>query len=128
MAFGQSSLPSSNMGSCTNRTASGGLFGPPPGSSLFPSKSDLCKQHMGPTSKPCIKIDSSAKPQVINHHIFEHLVSVTNSCGQHIKVKICYHNSQSCIMVDAPPWGREDKVLGIFPALRDFRYDYTEQF
>jgi hypothetical protein len=98
------------------------------GSSLFESQSELCRRHKGPTGKPCIKIEASARPQTINPHIFEHWVAVTNSCGEIIRMKICYHNTQECIMVDAPPWGRQDKVLGIFPALKEFGYDYTEQF
>jgi hypothetical protein len=104
------------------------MFAPPPGSSLFPSQGDLCKQHNGPTGKPCLKIEASVKPQTINRNIMEHWVAVTNACGQRIKVKVCYHNSEHCVMVDAPPWGRQDTVLGIFPALKEFSYDYTEQF
>jgi hypothetical protein len=30
--------------------------------------------------------------------------------------------------MDVPPWGRRDSVLGIYPALKDFRYDAKEQF
>jgi hypothetical protein len=65
---------------------------------------------------------------VIDPDIFEHWVAVTNSCGQQIKIKICYLNTDHCRMVEAPPWGRKAMLLGIFPALREFHYDYTEQF
>jgi hypothetical protein len=97
-------------------------------SGIFGDPNNLAKRHNGPTGKPCITIEGSAKPQTINPNIFEHWVSAANSCGQHIKVNICYFQTQHCVMVDVPPWDRKDTVLGIFPALRDFRYDYTEQF
>jgi hypothetical protein len=32
------------------------------------------------------------------------------------------------VTVDVPPLDRKDTALGIFPALRDFRYEHTEQF
>jgi hypothetical protein len=124
MARAQSTFSSSSMTSCTDKSAPG-MFGGP---SFLPSHNDLCKRHMDATGKPCIKIDPSSKPQTINPHIFEHWVAVTNGCGQAIKVRICYYKTQQCIVADTPPWGRRDVVLGIFPSLRDFRYDYTEQF
>ncbi len=124
-AEGQTPLRPYGLSTCTE---TGAPFASQPGSSLFPSQGDPCKRHMGPTGQPCIKVESSARPQTLNPNIFEHWVGVTNACGQHINVKICYRNSDHCIMVDAPPWGRQDKVLGIFPALRDFSYNYTEQF
>jgi hypothetical protein len=30
--------------------------------------------------------------------------------------------------MDVPPWDRKDSVLGIYPALRDFKFDAKEQF
>jgi hypothetical protein len=30
--------------------------------------------------------------------------------------------------MDVPPWGHREEVLGIYPALADFRYDAKEQF
>ena len=78
--------------------------------------------------KPCITVSGVTKPQIINPDIMEHWVSATNSCGRRIKLHICYYGTQHCVEVDAPPWERKDVVLGIFPALREFRYQYTEQF
>jgi hypothetical protein len=83
---------------------------------------------MAPTGKPCLKLDGSAKAQIINKDIYEHWISAQNSCGQHIKVRVCYHGSEDCIVIDVPPWGRRDSVLGIYPALQDFRYDSKELF
>ncbi len=121
--YGQLQLRSPSLSTCSN---SGGHKGPAP--PLFSSQSDPCRRHMGPTGRPCVQIESSARPQTLNANIFEHWVGLTNACGQHIVVKVCYLNSEHCITVDVPPWGRQDKVLGIFPSLREFGYDYTEQF
>ena len=83
---------------------------------------------MAPTGKPCLVLHGYAKPQTINPNIFEHRIAASNGCGQNIKVKVCYHGSDDCITIDVPPWDRKDSVLGIYPALRDFKFDAKEQF
>ena len=83
---------------------------------------------MGPTGKPCLSLGASAKAQAVNKHIYEHRVGAVNSCGQHIKVQVCYYKSNDCITMDVPAWGRKDAVLGIYPALPSFRYEAKEQF
>jgi hypothetical protein len=88
----------------------------------------LRRRHVSPLGKACLTVDGSAKPQTLNPHIFEHWVSATNICGQDIKLQICYLNSQDCISVDVPPYGRKDSVLGIYPALADFQFETKEQF
>jgi hypothetical protein len=96
--------------------------------SIFPSADALNRRHMTPAGKNCLTISGSAKSQAINAHIYEHWVGVSNICGQNIKLQVCYHNSQDCIAMSVPPWGRKDAVLGIYPALQDFRFDSREQF
>jgi hypothetical protein len=104
------------------------------GQTLFPSEDNGFpthnenRRHTGPTGKPCLALEASAKAQAINKDIYEHWIGATNSCGQHIKVKVCYYGSEDCIVMDVPPWGRQDSVLGIYPALKDFRYEAKEQF
>jgi hypothetical protein len=116
VAHAQSSAsPTENMFSSPN----GGIFADPDA---------LSKRHKGPTGKPCMTLEGSARPEKINSNIIEHWVSAANSCGQLIKLKICYYRTEHCVMVEVPPWDRKDTVLGIFPALKDFRYEYTEQF
>jgi hypothetical protein len=100
----------------------------PQPNSIFPTPSDLNRRHMDPTGKPCLKIGGYTKPELINPDIFEHMVGVTNSCGQNIKLKVCYYKTQDCIDVNAPPWGSKESVLGIYPALKDFRFEAKEQF
>jgi hypothetical protein len=100
----------------------GGLaFGQDSGSSLH-------RRHMAPTGKPCLTIQGYARPQAINPNIFEHWVGAANVCGRNIKVQVCYFGSQDCIAMNVPPLGHQDSVLGIYPTLRDFRFDATEQF
>ena len=86
------------------------------------------RQHLAPTGRPCLAISGYAMAQKINPHIFEHRITARNSCGQNIKVKVCYHKTEDCIMIDVPPWDRKDSVLGIYPALGDFKFDAKEQF
>jgi len=109
----------------------GGILSAPMGPSTggtFGGFNDLAKRHVGLNGKPCISVGGSSKAQAINPDIFEHWVTASNSCGQHIRLNVCYYKTQHCVIVDVPAWGRRDTVLGIFPALRDFRYEYTEKF
>jgi hypothetical protein len=100
----------------------------PSHSSIFPTPNDLTRHHTAATGKPCLAVQGYPKAQAINSNIFEHWVSVTNSCGEQIKLQVCYHKTQDCIAMSVPPWGRKDSVLGIFPALADFQFDAKEQF
>jgi hypothetical protein len=90
-------------------------------------QSDLRERHYSPLGKPCVGVTRSSETEKANPGIIEHWVSVSNACGQRIKVRICYYHTQHCVDVDAPPWGREQAILGIFPALFDFRCDFTER-
>lgn len=104
------------------------------GQSLFPSGGMFAnpnaanRRHMGPTGSPCLALEAYAKAQTTNKNIFEHWIGARNSCGQYIKVKVCYYQTQDCIVMDVPPWDRQDSVLGIFPALSEFRFESREQF
>jgi hypothetical protein len=100
----------------------------PSSGGLLPSPNDAGRRHLAPTGLPCLKLEGYTKAEIINPHIYEHWVSAANNCGQNIKLQICYYKTQDCIAVNVPPWGRKDSVLGIYPALKDFRYDAKEQF
>jgi hypothetical protein len=95
---------------------------------IFPTPNELNRRHMAPTGKPCLAFEAYAKAQAVNKNIYEHWVGAKNSCGQHIKVQVCYYQSHDCIIMDVPPWDRQDSVLGIYPALKEFRYETKEQF
>jgi hypothetical protein len=92
------------------------------------SPNETNRRHLGPTGKPCLSLTGSSKPQLVNHNMINHSVSVSNSCGQRLKVNVCYYRTQECIMIDVPPYERKEAVLGVFPKVLDFRFDYKEQF
>jgi hypothetical protein len=98
------------------------LFLPPP------PPDGTSRAHMAPTGKACVKVDKSVKAETLNPDIFQHWITATNSCGELIRMKVCYYQTQDCISVTVPPWGHQAAILGIFPALNTFRYSYTEQF
>lgn len=86
------------------------------------------KYHINPSGKPCLSVAGSAKSQKINPDIYDHLISITNSCSMRIKVLVCYYRSEHCITIDVQSYERREEVLGVFPRLKDFRYEYKELF
>lgn len=86
------------------------------------------KLHLGPTGKPCLTVQGYAKPQIVNPNIFTHMIIASNDCSQSIKMKVCYYQSQQCIPLTVPEYGRNEVVLGIMPAMTQFRFEYQEQF
>ncbi len=105
-----------------------GLRAPQPAPVLRATPNSTAKVHLAPTGKPCVHVEGYAKAQTINPNIFEHMISATNNCGLRIKLKLCYYKTLHCIPVDVPPYDRKMAVLGIYPALKEFRYEYKEQF
>jgi hypothetical protein len=86
------------------------------------------KVHKDPSGKPCLIASGSSRRQTINPKIFEHIVSFQNHCLHAIKLKVCYYGAETCVWVDVPSYGQKETVLGIYPSLPDFRYQYLEQF
>ena len=112
-----------------------------------PFQSDLdprVKVHQDPYGKRCVSVAAFALPKTDFRKIFgaepaakgsdsktqnyEHIVSAQNRCSQSIKLKVCYLGSQSCLLVDVPPYGHQQASLGIATGTKAFRYQYTEQF
>ena len=91
------------------------------------SRSEAVQRHKAFNGKPCIALESYAKPQAINKSVYEHWVQATNSCGQRIELQVCYHGSSACITMNVPPWEGKSSVLGIYP-IKDFQYDTKEKF
>lgn len=86
------------------------------------------RRHRTPTGKPCLTVQGYAKPQIINTNIFEHMIIASNDCSKPIKLQVCYYQSQQCIPLDVPAYGRKEVVLGIMPAMDQFQFEYREQF
>jgi hypothetical protein len=100
----------------------------PPSGSTSALPNEHARRHLGPNGKPCLAASGYAKPQVINKNIYEHWIRVTNSCGQNIKLRVCYHGTDDCIVMNVPPWESKNAVLGIYPMVKDFQFDAKEQF
>ena len=67
-----------------------------PSGKISVALNDLNRLHLSPTGKPCLRITTDAKAQLINPKIFEHWVVATNACAQRIKLKACYSGTQDC--------------------------------
>jgi hypothetical protein len=113
------------------------------GGSQFPSPTSSfgVKVHLDPVGKPCMKVSAYSHKQPnyrkifdptltprSSSNIFEHFISAQNHCSQPVKLKVCYYGSQSCVMLEVPGYDRREALLGVYPALADFRYQYVEQF
>src|ERR1700722_16221092 len=96
--------------------------------SIYAKPNEAIRRHIGLNGKPCIALDSSVRPQIINKDIYEHWIEAANSCGETIKLQVFYHKSDDCIEMSVPPWQSKHSVLGIYPHLKEFQYDAEEQF
>jgi hypothetical protein len=95
---------------------------------IAPVQDNLGKRHLAPTGKACLAIQGYAKAELVNKNIYQHRIRITNSCGQNIKVQVCYYNTEDCILMSVPPWETKEDILGIFPALKRFQFQFKEQF
>jgi hypothetical protein len=77
--------------------------------------------------RPCLQITAEARSQPATPNIFDHIVVVNNRCLQRIKVKLCYYKSEHCLTVEMAANQRKETILGTYPAMRYFRYEYQEQ-
>jgi hypothetical protein len=88
---------------------------------------NLNQTHFNARGKPCIAMSSYSMPQFVNKKIFEHWIKASNSCGQHIKVQVCYHKTADCVVMTVPPWETKNAILGIQPDLKEFQFDAKEK-
>jgi hypothetical protein len=86
------------------------------------------KVHRDPYGKPCLEIFGVSRPQTVNTKMFDQTVIAKNHCSKVVKLKVCYYGSLSCVPVDVPAYSRKETLLGFFPTMKEFRYQYTEQF
>jgi hypothetical protein len=108
------------------KLAGGQTLMPSPNSNLAAAAGR--QRHVTFTGQSCLTFYAYAKMQVSNKAIYEHWIKATNACPQNIKVKICYYDTEDCIMITVPPLDQKRSILGIYPALKSFRYTATEQF
>jgi hypothetical protein len=127
--------------------STGGLYLPNQSqSSVQPDLHPSIRMHKDSRGKSCVTVaaysrpktdfrkifgghDTSASEQTdIKSKIYEHIISAQNRCGQTIKLKVCYYESQNCVSLDVPGYDRQEASLGVAPGMPGFRYQYTEQF
>jgi hypothetical protein len=110
----------------TSAPVIGGTYGmPPPPPNPF-STITGSKGQKTASGQPCIHVAGAARPQIIDPHIYDHLVFITNDCGVTIRVQVCYLQSSSCIKVIVKGYEKTLKTLGIAPGIKDFRYESRE--
>jgi hypothetical protein len=86
------------------------------------------RKHRDFVGKPCLETSSESQPLISNPRILNHSVTLDNHCFEPIKAKVCYHGTDECTDVDVPPRSRKQQIIGVFPAMQQFRYDVIEQF
>jgi hypothetical protein len=86
------------------------------------------RKHRDFVGKPCLETSSESQPLASNPRILNHSVTLENHCFELIKVTVCYHGTDECTDVDVPARSRKQQVIGVFPALEQFRYDVKEHF
>lgn len=72
--------------------------------------------------RPCLDVEAVARPEVVNHEMLDHVVSIKNNCVRTVKVKLCYYNSQDCKQFDVQGYKRIDTILGTMKGINFFRY------
>jgi hypothetical protein len=86
------------------------------------------RKHRDIAGKPCLQSSGSATPLASNPRIQNHLVSLDNHCPAQIKAKVCYYGTDECTDVAVPGYSHREQVIGVFPAIQQFRYEVKEQF
>jgi len=92
-----------------------------------PMQGTFADYHRTPDGKPCISVNPSVHPQIINPKIIDQIVIVNNICGQSIRVQVCFADSSDCIIVPLEGYQRLQRVLGI-STTTVFKYEYRELF
>ena len=95
---------------------------------LLSGENTGARRHTGPTGRACLTVNGEAQRETINPNLFKHMIIAQNDCSQRIKMQVCYYQSHQCVAMNVPPYGRQDLVLGIMPAMNGFRFEFRELF
>jgi hypothetical protein len=109
----------------------GGTIGvsPPPPPRLITGSGNLdILRHRNFAGKPCLTVEGYARPHIVNPNLFDHVIDANNSCPQTVKLKVCYYGSRDCVPMEVPGHMRKEAVLGTLPSIKDFQYEFREQF
>jgi hypothetical protein len=127
-ALGQSGSPFDNLSPPTVR-GTGGMGTPvetPP--TFGASAGTEILRHRGLAGNPCLAFGGSARAHLLNPNVYDHVVTVKNSCAQRITAQVCYYRSQDCLLMEVPGGERKEAILGSLPSVKDFRFEFREKF
>ena len=93
-----------------------------------PSSGTYTRRHLSPNGTVCIYLGGVARPFTNNDKLFNHWISAENRCSDRIRIKVCYYATTSCIDMNLAGHEQKEAILGTLPAVKDFRYEYQEQF
>ena len=94
----------------------------------YSASDSLERKHRDYAGKPCLETSGISRPLASNPRILDHAVSLENRCVDRIKVKVCYYHTDDCTDVEVPGNSRKEQIIGVFPAMQQFRYEVKEQF
>ena len=95
---------------------------------IGPSQGADILRHRGPTGNPCLAVSGSARRHVANSRVYDHVITVTNSCAIRINIQVCYYKSQDCVPMEIPGGERKEAILGTLPSVTEFRFEFREKF
>jgi hypothetical protein len=84
-------------------------------------------RHKDFAGKPCLLVNGLAQPQIIDPNLYDDVITVTNNCPQRIAMQVCYYQSEDCIPMDVPGYGRKEAILGTLPSTTGFRFEFREK-
>jgi hypothetical protein len=112
-----------------SRPVVGGSGGTSPQPPLISGSQNLeILRHRDPAGKPCLTVSGFARPHTTTPNLFDHMITVSNSCAQLIRIQVCYYHTQYCVSAEISGHIRKEMVLGMLPSIKDFRYEFRERF
>ena len=85
-------------------------------------------RHRGLAGQPCLWVGGFARPHTENQNLYDHVITVKNSCAQRITMQVCYYEFPECIPIEIPGGERKEAILGTLPSMKDFRFEFREKF
>jgi hypothetical protein len=103
-------------------------FSEVPSSSFAASAGTEILRHRDFAGKPCLDVYGFARAHTVNLNLYDHVIAVRNNCPQRIAMQLCYYQTRDCIPMQISGGERKEAVLGILPAVKDFRFEFREKF
>jgi hypothetical protein len=125
-SYGQSTSPGSSSAPVLGSTIG---VSPPAHTRMISGSGNLdILRHRNFAGKPCLTVEGYARVHPINPNLYDHVIDANNACPQTIKLKVCYYGSRDCVPMEVPGRMTREAVLGTLPSIKDFQYEFREQF